>query len=125
MCVTELRVKMQQKLHKHMPYGGYKVVACAYHGKTLLYGINCPKSHPLQKQYGKNAQCIYLHAEIALLAQLKRLQYVPRCVYVLRMSKSAQWLPSKPCSHCQKALGEYGIMAYCDIVNGKKEYLYA
>jgi tRNA(Arg) A34 adenosine deaminase TadA len=49
---------------------------------------------------------IYIHAEIGALTNLHG---KPHTIYIARVSKNGQSLPSKPCPICQMAIRDAGI----------------
>lgn len=87
-----------------------------YKNTIVSFGSNSYKSHPLQKKYGKNANSIYLHAEIdAIRNALRVFDDLSRCkLWICRAKRSSQFGPmvramSRPCSGCQKALEAFGL----------------
>lgn len=91
-----------------------------YKGTFLSFGRNRKKSHPFQKRFGKNEDCIYLHAEIDCLVNATRNQ-VPldiiskSTLYVARVKKyhpsavEYEWGIAKPCVGCQRAIASFDI----------------
>jgi len=88
-----------------------KVFAVAeYKGRKVAEAINCyTRSHKRQREYARRAGFpakVYLHAEIAALIK-------SRCrvdsMYIYRLNKKGEMLPSKPCAVCQLALTELKI----------------
>lgn len=94
-------------------------MACAITLKKELIsvGINQLKSHPLQKQYGKNDDSIFLHSEIdAIKKALKKIDdlskctmYICRIKYTDRFKKTIITGLAKPCSGCSNAISAFGI----------------
>lgn len=110
---ADIAQKLYAKLQNVPKYADYKVIACAFIGKSAVFGVNMPKSHPLQKQFGKNSNAIFLHAEIDLLRKLRKFSILPTEIYILR---ATNWhiLPSLPCKNCEIALKKYGITQFID-----------
>lgn len=100
---------------------GYRerVFACVvYKNNPISFGYNQKKSHPFQKNFGRNADSIYLHAEIhAIVGALKVISVdeLSRCsMYVLRQKhypahSKVMWGMAKPCEGCQRAIAQFGI----------------
>ena len=89
-----------------------------YKGDTFL-GINQLKSHPFQKEWGKNVDAIYLHSEIdAIKNALKGLTleelakstlYICRVKHPSAQDRSWVWGNSKPCLGCARAIAKFNI----------------
>ncbi len=86
--------------------------------KPISFGFNCMKTHPLQKKYGKNSECIYLHSEIAAIKNaLKEIDVddLRKCnIYICRAKKNmpkGYFIPglAKPCTGCQRALRTFEL----------------
>jgi len=105
--------KLKKYSQTHIAYAGYKVVACVCIGKSLIFGKNSKKTHPLQGKYGKNKECIHIHAEIDVLRKIYKRKKIPNTLYILR-GTNRQFLVSLPCDHCEKALRTYGIAFFKD-----------
>jgi deoxycytidylate deaminase len=96
------------------------VASCLVHrNKIVSYGINCMKSHPYQKKYGRNEDAIYFHAETsAIYTADKRMGfdkfqnsilYVCRIKYESTEKRSMISGLAKPCSGCMRCIQHYGI----------------
>lgn len=76
-------------------------------------GFNQLKTHPLQKQFAKNSESIYLHAEIdALINSLKRCSVDDlrrATLYVIRVDKRGYLGNSTPCEGCARAIVKFQI----------------
>lgn len=76
---------------------------------------NNRKSHPIMQEYGRNADAIYPHAEIALLLNAERLGFETwhkATIYIARIATFHNIeLPAnvKPCEGCFKAIRYYGV----------------
>jgi deoxycytidylate deaminase len=82
-------------------------------GRVLSSGSNhFTKSHPRQAYYCELAtheqHKIYLHAELSALVNLKDYDKA-ETIYVARVNKKGQPLPSHPCPICQMAIKDAGI----------------
>lgn len=98
--------------------GRFKLAAAITYKKQILtVGINSMKSHPLQTEYGKNVDSIYLHAEIDAIRKALKImpeEYLLKCdMYILRIKKDYDhnWIRglARPCCGCMKAIKDYGI----------------
>ena len=85
----------------------------AQKGNIIAMGFNQLKSHPLQKQFGKNSESIYLHAEIDAIRNALRhvsVEDLTKCdLYVIRVDRRGHLGNSKPCAGCQRALIHFGL----------------
>lgn len=108
--------------------------AIVYKNDIVSFGMNRKKSHPFHAKYGKNEDCIYLHAETdAIKNALKRISqeelakstlYICRVKHPDHQDKNYIWGLSKPCSGCARAIAAFGIkkVVYtCD--DGTYKYL--
>lgn len=83
--------------------------------RVVAMGQNMYKSHPLQKRFGKNADAIFLHAEINCIVNFLRnnseedLQRAT--LYVGRAYGDNMEMvgTAKPCPGCMSAIEHYGI----------------
>jgi deoxycytidylate deaminase len=82
-------------------------------GKIVSFGVNSTKSHPFQKQYSRNSNCIYFHAEThSIYNALKNISIdeLAKCdIYVLRVIKNGTVSESCPCIGCKKAIAAFNI----------------
>ena len=93
--------------------------AVVYRNKIISIGYNRKKSHPFQAKYAKNADAIYLHAEIHAIKNALReisVEDLSKCeLYITRVKKPEShsnhfvWGLAKPCCGCQRAIAEFGI----------------
>lgn len=111
--ILETLVHSKEPDYKHA-----RMVACVvYKNNIVSFGFNRKKTHPLQAQFGKNKDCIYLHAEIdAIIRSLRVIsveQLSQSSLYIMRIKKGTsqhwQWGLAKPCKGCQKAIAEFDI----------------
>lgn len=81
-------------------------------GNLLSIGKNSyTKTHPLQAKLAKHtnqANKIYLHAEIHAITRLKH-YHKPYRIEIIRVNNQGEFLPSKPCEICQRAIKLQGI----------------
>lgn len=91
-----------------------------YKNRIIGYGFNSHRTHPLQQQYnqyrdfGNNQENVRaaIHAEIAVISQLKRLENIDYSkveLYIYRKCRSREHGIARPCSGCLKAITEIGI----------------
>ena len=98
----------------HQSGGKQKLVAITTdkRGRIISIGKNSYiKTHPFQKLMATLVgmeECIYLHAEISALIQLKNQQ--PHNIYIARVSANGTPLLAKPCPICEKAIQDSGIV---------------
>ena len=85
----------------------------------ISFGINQKKTHPFQAMFGKNSDCIYLHAEIDAIKNALRIitvdelsrstLYVCRVKYDCDQKSNFIFGLSKPCSGCSRAIANFDI----------------
>ena len=89
-----------------------------YKNTIIAIGINKNKTHPLQKQFGKNSKAIYIHAEIDAINNTLRnfdKKILEKSVlYICRVKRSGIGSPfqvglAKPCEGCMRAIFSYGL----------------
>lgn len=89
--------------------------------KRLYYGYNSKKTHPLQAEFGKNKEAIFLHAEIAAIVKAisreDRDSIKGSTLYIARTHADGTIVNSKPCRGCQQALEFFEVD--CLYTNGK------
>lgn len=96
---------------------GTRMAACIVHkNRVAAFGVNKLKSHPFQLKFGKNADSIYLHAEIDAIKNSLRFLDVDdlkkSTLYVCRIKKEKKkdcWGLSKPCPGCTRAIATFNI----------------
>jgi len=91
----------------------------AIRNEIISIGFNQKKTHPLQRRFSKNEDCIYLHAEIDAIKNALRLNdpellskctlYVSRVKCVSTHDKTLILGIAKPCAGCMKAIRKYRI----------------
>ena len=91
----------------------------AIRNEIISIGFNQRKTHPFQRKFSKNEDCIYLHAEIDAIKNALRLndpELLARCtLYVSRVKcvsthdKTLILGLAKPCSGCMRAIKKYRI----------------
>jgi deoxycytidylate deaminase len=77
--------------------------------KILTLGVNRYKTHPIMLKYGRNEDSIYLHAEMDAIVKYSRMwadtSELSDCsIYVIRINKRGELMPSCPCEGCMKAI---------------------
>lgn len=109
-----MSLRFAEQLVRDHPHPELKSLhACVLHCKKTFYvGFNRPKTHPLQKEFGRNEHSIFLHAEMDAIVQALRNNddFSGSSIYVARLYKNGKVAPSKPCSGCQDALDHFGIL---------------
>ena len=100
---------------------GAKIAALLVFKNTniVAWGRNQEKTHPLQAQYAKHEEAIYLHAEIdAIRNMLRQLDpdelrhctmYIARSKYVDDKKRISIYGEAKPCIGCQGAIEAFRI----------------
>jgi tRNA(Arg) A34 adenosine deaminase TadA len=82
-------------------------------GQVLGWGVNSLKTHPIMITYGRNAEAIYLHAEIDAMVRCINTYgsdiLAKSTLYVLRINKKGELAYSEPCSGCKKAIKAFSI----------------
>lgn len=105
------------KASQHNSGGRYSVYAVAVDKRGRIVaeaGNNYWKSSTLQAKYAKKVgrdKAIFLHAEMALIAKMLRLNVDVKgvTVYVARANKQGKPLKAQPCPICEIGLAEAGI----------------
>ena len=100
--------------------GNARLAACIVFRKDIVsFGINEMKSHPFQAKYGKNKNCVFLHAETSAIKNA--LKYITEdelersTLYVCRVKfqdpskKEMIFGLSKPCSGCFRCINTFNI----------------
>ena len=94
------------------PVANHRLAASLIHKNNIIsIGFNKKKTHPFQRQYAKNEDAIYLHAEIDCIINAMRNgeeDMSKYSLYVLRAKKDGNGL-AKPCEGCQRAIAAMGI----------------
>ena len=105
------------KASQHNSGGRYSVYAVAVDKRGRIVaeaGNNYGKSSTLQAKYAKKVgrdKAIFLHAEMALIAKMLRLNVDVKgvTVYVARANKQGKPMKARPCQICEMGLKEAGI----------------
>lgn len=100
------------KLAKGNPVQGLpKMAALIYDGKRLVgAGINSRKTHPLQSKFSKHPEAICIHAEIAAIADCRRIEDLSgMTMFIARVGHDGEPKLAKPCSGCQKAIIAFNL----------------
>lgn len=103
------------------PVRGAKLASAIMHkGQVVSFGINQIRSHPLQARFGKNADAIFLHAEIDSIRNAlynNTADFLTRTtMFVYRVKRRegmrhAAWCQgnASPCEGCARAIATFGI----------------
>lgn len=93
--------------------------AITYKRDVISVGVNHMRTHPMQKQFGKNDESIYLHAEINCISNalnhLTKDELKKSTLYVYRVKReskySSEWVDGLacPCEGCKSAILTFGI----------------
>lgn len=88
--------------------------ALVHKNEIIAFGVNKMKTHPFQKQYGKNPQAIFLHAENDCL--LRAMKKVGRegirgaTLYVARVKNPGNVFGNAcPCEGCRDAIETHDL----------------
>ena len=108
--------------------------AIAIKRDIISVGNNMMRSHPVQKQFGKNHQSIYLHAEINAICNalnhMSKADLRKTTLYVCRVKHASnkhpfEWIDGNacPCVGCTSAIHAFGIgrLIYSTDVSDKFE----
>lgn len=96
---------------------GAKIASClVYKNNVLSFGFNQKKSHPFQAKFGKNDDCIFLHAEVDAIKNALKCNSLDELkkstLYIYRAKKINGKLGSglaKPCDGCMRAIANFNI----------------
>lgn len=102
------------------PVGNARVAAILVRqNRAIAYGFNRNKTNPFAAKFGRNKDCIYLHAETDAIRNALRevdaadLEHMT--LYVARSKKTSTHdhtlIPglAKPCEGCRRAIAQFGI----------------
>lgn len=116
-------------LCEHRPYVSKSKMAAAivFKKEIISIGFNRLKTHPLQKEYAKNEDAIFLHAEIDAIIQAKReitLDELSRSTLYITRRKQKDGLPvwgmAKPCKGCSKCIEDFNIQNVIYTTEGER-----
>ena len=103
-----------------------------YKRDIISMGTNHMRTHPMQKQFGKNDASIYLHAEINCISNalnhLTKDELKKTTLYVFRVKReskySSEWVDgiAKPCSGCMNCILSFGIRRVCYSTDNSDNY---
>lgn len=77
-------------------------------GKIVSVGVNKAKSDPLQKQYTRNANLAWTHAEVDCLKNMD-VNFKRSTLYVVRTDIKGNFAESCPCSGCRSLISKLKI----------------
>ena len=104
-----------------VPVRRAKIASAIMHkGQVVSFGVNQIRSHPLQARFGKNADAIFLHAEIDSIKNAlynNTPDFLTRTtMFVYRVKRRehmrhAAWCQgnASPCQGCARAIATFGI----------------
>jgi deoxycytidylate deaminase len=106
------------------PVAHARLAACvAVRGKIVSWGQNSLRTHPFQREWGKNEFATSWHAETnAIHNSLKRMSaedlargtlYVVRVKHPCDMSRDWVLGMSRPCNGCWRCMMQFGIARVC------------
>jgi deoxycytidylate deaminase len=98
----------------------FKLAAALTYKRDLIsIGLNIMRTHPLQKQFSRNDESVYLHAEINCISNalnhLTKEELKRSTLYVYRVKKEsiykASWVDGMacPCEGCTAAIEAFNI----------------
>lgn len=98
-------------------FGNARIAAMIVHkNMPVAHGTNQDKTHPLQAQFAKNDEAIYLHAEISAISRAIKTMTAEELkkstLYICRIKETETgigWGLAKPCCGCEKAINHFGI----------------
>jgi tRNA(Arg) A34 adenosine deaminase TadA len=103
----------KKAVHAHMVRSSRHAAAIVYKGQVLGHGLNSLKTHPIMRKYGRNADAIYLHAELDAIVRTINTYgsdiLSKSTLYVGRINKKGELAYSEPCSGCKKAIKAFDI----------------
>jgi deoxycytidylate deaminase len=103
------------------PVRGAKLASAIMHKNQIVsFGINQIRSHPMQARFGKNAESIFLHAEICSIKNAlynNTPEFLTRTtMFVYRVKRRegdrhSVWCQgnASPCEGCARAIATFGI----------------
>ena len=114
-------------------YANAKVVAVITDKNGNIYGrgVNSKKTHPFQKRFAKNENCIHLHAEIDAIRSALKMLHVDDLekynLFILRVKKDGprgKFIPGLacPCEGCRRAIATFGIKNVYFTKDGKRGF---
>lgn len=86
--------------------------------KIISIGINKMKSHPVQKQFTRDPELAYIHAEVDCLKSISKLNVKRATLYVVRVNKNGNLAESCPCDGCKKLIQSIGISRLVYSIDG-------
>jgi tRNA(Arg) A34 adenosine deaminase TadA len=106
------------------PVANARLAACvALRGKIVSWGQNSVRTHPFQREWGKNEHATSWHAEThAIHNSLRRISagdLARTTLYVVRVKRphetSREWMlgMSRPCPGCWRCIQEFDIGRIC------------
>lgn len=109
--------------------------ALVHRNKVISFGVNQMKTHPFQRNYGKNKEAIYWHAETSAIYTADKklgfdkfensILYIARVKYSCTDKLSFVAGLSFPCDGCLRCIKEYGIKTVIytlDQMNDSKDH---
>jgi len=118
-------------------YNCKMAAAIAIKGQVISLGRNSRRTHPMAARFSKHREAIYLHAEVAAIANtlnhVDKEQLRRSTLYIHRVkrpaSQSAEWVDgmAKPCPGCMAAIAAFGIekVIYSTDVQNEYQQLFA
>lgn len=108
---------LSKMAYDNIPVDKARIAAgLVYKNHLISIGVNKRKTHPFQKRYGKNKDCIYLHAEIEAIKNALNLIDLNKIshstLYVSRVkihNGKCVFGLAKPCKGCMKAISTFDI----------------
>ena len=76
--------------------------------KVISFGTNSSKSHPIVKEYSRDENKIYIHAEIHAILKAKD-EVKDADLLVIRLNKNDELCMAKPCDVCKQLIIDSNI----------------
>ena len=116
--------------HETTLNNGAKICAAVQIKNQLIsIGFNQGKTHPLQARFGRNADSIFLHAEISAiknaLNHIHADDLIGATLFVARAkrNKARDWGLAKPCEGCTEAINFFGISTVNYTTDNRNEFM--
>lgn len=107
------------------PVARVRIASCIrYRGRIVAFGWNKKKTHPLAKEYSKNDEAIFLHAEADVIIKARKLltpkELSKSTIFVARHKKCSHFGTATPCSGCRRLILDSGIKTIVSTLEGYK-----
>lgn len=106
--------------------------ALVHRNKVISYGVNQMKTHPYQRKYGTNEECIYWHAETSAIYSADKkfgfdkfynsILYIARVKYESTEKNKFVSGLAAPCDGCLRCIKQYGIKSVIYTLDYNENY---